>query len=317
MKNSRSLKGALARCLAVCASVALMAAAVSCGNNNTNEEVSGEDGLAAFFNGNVQAVDSIKASLDEGQSLFADENNLYVVDQYGVVQRVNPQLNKVYLVFTAHFSTDDNGRFENFDGIVPVLDVLKEKGVKGSFFPTGNCFREEKYQEPIKRIIEEGHYLSAHSNHHLLLCAYENRDSTLVSADSIATDIAGMEAELNKFGLGKSQYCWMIPPYEYYNQETADALRNLGYSLVNPTRGIETGMDWMGKNHPEYMSAEEQIASIWAYEQEKTLNGCVVLVHAMVYPDREDADRIFTHLGEIIDRMRELGYEFGTFSELL
>ena len=255
--------------------------------------------------------------LAEDESLVVDGTNKFVVDQYGVVQKVNPDQKNVYLVFTAHFSTNDNGYFENFDGIEPVLDVLKDKGVSGSFFPTGNCFRAEKYKSSIKRIIDEGHYLSQHSNHHLLLCLEEDRDSTLVSADSLAVDLKGVEAELAQFGLAKEQYLWMIPPYEYYNQETADGLRGLGYKLVNPTHGIETSMDWMGKEHPQYMSAQEQLDGLWKYEAENTLNGCVILVHAMVYPDREDADRIFTHLGEIIDTLKAKGYGFKTFKELL
>ena len=225
-------------------------------------------------------------------------------DQYGVTQRINIDEKNVFLVFTAHYSEDDSGRFENFDGIVPVLDTLKAKGVKGSFFPTGNCFRQEKYQEPIRRIIDEGHYLSAHSNKHLLLCTEDDKRETLVSADSLAKDIAGMEAELEKFGLKKEQFKWMIPPYEFYNQETADNLRSLGYMLCNPTQGIETSLDWMGPDSGYYCSAAELIQNIWLFDKtdkEYGLNGCIILVHAMNYPDRADEDRVYTHLGEIID----------------
>ena len=78
-----------------------------------------------------------------------------VKDENGIVRRVNPAEKNVYLVFTAHYSENDNGYFENFDGIVPVLNTLKEKGVKGSFFPTGVCFAQPQYEEPIRRIIDE------------------------------------------------------------------------------------------------------------------------------------------------------------------
>lgn len=67
-------------------------------------------------------------------------------DKNGVVSRVNVNEKKVYLVFTAHYSSDDKGHFENFDGVVPVLNTLKAKGVKGSFFPTGECFRQPRYK---------------------------------------------------------------------------------------------------------------------------------------------------------------------------
>lgn len=242
-----------------------------------------------------------------------------VCDEYGVVQRVDTAQKVVYLVFTGHFSTNDDGYFENMDGLVPVLDTLADRGVKGSFFPTGNCFRVERYQAPIQRVIDEGHYLSAHSNHHLLLCDEADRSKTLVTQDSLATDIAGMEEELQKFGLTKEQFTWMIPPYEYYNQETADGLRSLGYKLCNPTEGIETSLDWMAPDADNYCSAAQLVQNIWDYEAscETGLNGCIILVHAMVYPGRTDEDRVFTHLGEIIDTLKDKGYSFGTFKELL
>lgn len=242
--------------------------------------------------------------------------DVLVCDEYGVVQRVNPEQKTVYLVFTGHFSENDNGEFENFDGIVPVLDTLADRGVKGSFFPTGNCFRQARYEEPIKRIISEGHYLSAHSDRHLLLCPYDQRDSTLVSADSLRTDIAGMEAELERFGLEKSDFDWMIPPYEWYNHETADGLHSLGYSLCNPTEGLVTGEDWMPYGADNYCSAARIVQNIWDFDDEYGLNGAIILVHAMVYPGREPEDRTYTHLGEIIDGLRERGYDFGTFAEV-
>lgn len=246
----------------------------------------------------------------------APKEDVLVCDEYGVVQRVNPDEKVVYLVFTGHFSEEDNGAFENFDGIEPVLDILKEKGVKGSFFPTGNCFRQEKYASSIRRIIDEGHYLSAHSNRHLLLCPYDNRDLTLVSPDSLKADIAGMEAELVRFGLEKSQFDYMIPPYEWYNHETADGLRELGFSLCNPTEGLVTGEDWMPADAENYQSAAQMVQNIWDFEKDEGLNGAIILVHAMVYPGREPEDRTYTHLGEIIDGLRERGYGFDNFANV-
>lgn len=238
-------------------------------------------------------------------------------DAYGVTTRINPQEKTVYLVFTGHFSTDDQGHFENFDGADDVVATLARHGVKGSFFPTGNCFRVDRYQKTLRDIIDQGHYLSAHSDRHLLLCSYGDRSENYVTADSLARDIAHMEAELNKLGLTKAQYQWMIPPYEHYNQFSADQLRALGYQLANPTPGLVTGMDWMGPEHPSYHSAERLLENIWNFEKEHTLNGAILLVHAMDYPDRTDEDRLYTHLDEIIERLKSLGYDFKTFHDVL
>ena len=241
----------------------------------------------------------------------------FITDDCGVVQRFHPDEKTVYLVFTGHFSTNDNGYFEKFDGIEPCLDTLAKFGIKGSFFPTGNCFREPKYENSIKRIINEGHYLSAHSSRHLLLCTEDENKTTLVSQDSLAKDFAEMEQELNRFGLTKEQYNWLIPPYENYNKETADGMRALGYKLLNPTDGIVTGMDWMAPGHPEYMSAAQQVQNIFDFEKEHNLNGTIILVHAMVYPGREDSDRVFTHLGGIIRRLQDLGYNFKCVKDIM
>ena len=241
----------------------------------------------------------------------------YVTDSYGVVEKINPKLNEVYLVFTAHYSHADSGRFENFDGLVPVLNTLKEKGVKGSFFPTGVCFDVEKYQEPIKRLIGEGHYLSSHSYAHLLLCDENDRNISLVSEDSLRADFAIMESKLESYGLTKEQYCWLIPPYEVYDQKAVDVMKDMGYRLINPTSGFLTGMDWTSLGADNYHSTEMILENLWKYEQENTFNGVVLLIHAMNYPDRTDADRPYNHLGSIIDKLKEKGYTFKTMFDVI
>ena len=240
-----------------------------------------------------------------------------VNDRYGVTNRINPYEKTVYLVYTGHFSINDDGYFENFDGADDVLVTMAKHGIKGSFFPTGNCFRVERYQKVIRDIIDQGHYLSGHSDRHLLLCSYDDRNHSLVTHDSLSTDISAMEKELEKFGLTKKEYSWLIPPYEYYNQFSADALRKLGYKLANPTPGLVTSMDWMGPEHPQYHSAEQLINNIWIFEKEHTLNGVILLIHAMDYPDRTDDDRPYRHLGEIIQRLKNMGYGFKTFKDVI
>lgn len=242
---------------------------------------------------------------------------VFKTDRYGVVEKIDTQQKFVYLVFTAHYSEADSGRFENFDGVVPVLNTLKEKGVKGSFFPTGVCFTVDRYREPLHRIIDEGHYLSAHSYGHLLLCDYDDPEKSLVTADSLRADFAKMEFQLMRLGLKKEQFRWIIPPYEHYNQFTADAMRALGYSIVNPTRGLLTGMDWTSPGSSNYVSTDEIIDNLWEYERKNTLNGVVLLIHAMNYPDRTDDDRPYNRLGEIIDTLRSRGYGFRTMTDVI
>ncbi|MCR8644298.1 polysaccharide deacetylase [Paenibacillus sp. N1-5-1-14] len=46
------------------------------------------------------------------------------------------------------------------------LDVLKQHGVKATFFMTGNNLSTVGYQPNVKRAIDEGHYVGAHSMTH-------------------------------------------------------------------------------------------------------------------------------------------------------
>jgi len=240
-----------------------------------------------------------------------------VKDRYGVVNKINPNEKSVYLIFTGHVSQDDGGYFENFDGAEFVVKTMAEYGVKGSFFPTGVTFREEKYRQVFRDIIDHGHYLSGHSFIHILLCSYEDRNVNLASLDSIIRDNDLMEAELQKLGLTKEQYVWMVPPYEYYNDFSADAYRSLGYKLATYTPGIRTSADWMGPDHRSYRSAEQLINQLWEFEATHTLNGAIILIHAMDYPVRTIEDRPYRHLGKIITRLKELGYGFKTFWDVI
>lgn len=239
---------------------------------------------------------------------------VFVVDDNGIVRRVNPDEKNVYLVFTAHYSENDSGYFENFDGIVPVLNTLRDKGVKGSFFPTGVCFVQPQYQDAIRRIIDEGHYLSAHSYAHLVLC---EEGKTLVSADSLAKDFALMEAQLERFGLEKKQYYWMIPPYESCNAESRENMEALGYKLLNPSEGPIFDLDWTTPDMAGYRTIDQMLDCLWKLEEDEGLNGLILLIHAMNYPEKQDFERPYNHLGEIIDTLKARGYGFRTFNDVI
>ena len=249
-----------------------------------------------------------------GRQAGKSSDLVLVKDDNGIVRRVNPDEKNVYLVFTAHYSENDNGYFENFDGVVPVLNTLKEKGVNGSFFPTGVCFVQPRYQEAIQRIVDEGHYLSSHSYAHLVLC--EN-GRTLVSRDSLAKDFALMEAQLERFGLTKDQYCWMIPPYESCNAESRENMEALGYKLLNPSEGPVFDLDWTTPDMAAYTTIDQMLERLWEIEESEGLNGIILLIHVMNYPEKQDYERPYNHLGEIIDTLKARGYGFKTFKDVI
>ena len=237
-----------------------------------------------------------------------------VTDTCGVITRITPSEKVIYLVFTGHYSVADSGRFENFDGIDLVLETLKRKGVKGSFFPTAITLDQPKYEASVRRIIADGHYLSAHSYAHLRLV--DDNKNTLVTSRQVEDDLLLQERTLARFGLEKEQFSTMIPPYEWYNTETASFYTRCGYTLIAPTLGLLTGEDWTYPGTKRYISARDIIDHLLHYERKHSLNGYIVLIHAMDYPHRTPDDRPYRYLGSIIDFLRARGYTFSKITPL-
>src|SRR5690348_4220582 len=65
------------------------------------------------------------------------------------------------------------------DGGDFIASTLKQKNIKGSFFLTGNFYRN--FKPLVQHLQDDGHYLGSHSDKHLLYCDWEKRDSLLVT----------------------------------------------------------------------------------------------------------------------------------------
>jgi peptidoglycan/xylan/chitin deacetylase (PgdA/CDA1 family) len=83
------------------------------------------------------------------------------------------------------------------DGGTHIRQVLAQQQIKASFFFTGNFYRNSGFKTLSVGLLTDGHYLGAHSDAHLLYCAWENRDSLLVNQEQFTGDWAanyrGME----------------------------------------------------------------------------------------------------------------------------
>ena len=76
-------------------------------------------------------------------------------------------------------------------------------------------------------------------------------------------------------------------------------------------------MDWSTPGDKNYVSAHDIMQQLWDYEAKHGMNGVILLVHAMNYPGRTQADRVYDHLGEIIDGLRARGYTFKTMNDVI
>ena len=94
---------------------------------------------------------------------------------------------KVYLTF-------DDGPGRNTEKI---LDILKEKGVKATFFVTGKT--DDFSKEMYKRIVEEGHTLGMHSYSHVYDEIYSSETAFERDLDKIYDYLYEVTREHSKY----------------------------------------------------------------------------------------------------------------------
>ena len=66
-----------------------------------------------------------------------------------------------------------------------------------------------------------------------------------------------------------------------------------------------------------YKTIDQMLARLWEIEEAEGLNGIILLIHAMNYPEKQDVERPYNHLGEIIDTLKARGYGFRTFNDVI
>lgn len=102
---------------------------------------------------------------------------------------------KVYLTF-------DDGPSENTSKI---LDILKERGIKATFFVIGQ--EDDDSKELYRRIVAEGHTLGMHSYSHKYDAIYKSRDSfaeDMLHLQSYLKEVTGIAPTLIRFPGGSS-----------------------------------------------------------------------------------------------------------------
>lgn len=111
----------------------------------------------------------------------------------GIAQGINTYFNPrtMYLTF-------DDG--PSADNTTAVLDILKERNIKATFFVVGENVR--KHPDVARRIVEEGHTIGIHCNNHDYKQLYKSVDSYLEDfqkAYDAVYEVTGVEAKLFRF----------------------------------------------------------------------------------------------------------------------
>ena len=227
---------------------------------------------------------------------------------YGAIVRGDTSFKKLALVFTGD---------EYADGGIHIARVLNEQGVKGSFFFTGNFYRNPEFEPLIQALFEDGHYLGAHSDQHLLYCDWIKRDSLLVTQKQFSDDLQDNYKAMGSFGIKKEDALFFLPPYEWYNDAIANWTLAMGLQLINITYGTLSHADYTVPGSSGYRSSEEIFSSILEFETRGTsgLNGFVLLSHVGTAPER--TNKFYLYLEILIEELGKRGYRFKRIDELL
>lgn len=174
-----------------------------------------------------------------------DERSLLSTTEYqekvakGIAEGIdlyfNPRI--MYLTF------DDGPSAECTD---KVLDVLKEKNVKATFFLIGEYV--EKYPEVARRIVAEGHAIGIHCYRHDYGILYAGRESYLEDfqkAYDIIYQVTGVETKLFRFPGGS------INAYnENVRDDIIEEMTSRGFVYFDWNAGLE---DAAGKYEPQQL----------------------------------------------------------------
>ncbi|MBP7933226.1 MAG: polysaccharide deacetylase family protein [Phycisphaerae bacterium] len=228
--------------------------------------------------------------------------------EHGGIVRGPTDRKRLALVFTGG---------QHGEGAEAILDALKHRGRKASFFVTGDFIRIEAHRPILRRMVAEGHYLGPHSDSHPLYCAWENRGKTLVTEAFFRADLDKNLEDLARYGPGRGQMRFFIPPYEWYNSDISTWATAMGIVLFNFTPGTRSNADYVPDRDPRFVSSRKLYESILAYEAGHAdgLNGFLLLLHLGAGPGR--TDKMHGYVAPLLDELAKRGYELVRVDELL
>jgi len=170
-----------------------------------------------------------------------------------------------------------------------VLDVLKQKGVKATFFIQGS--HAQQYPDLVRRIKAEGHVIGNHSWDHANFpdLTQANQKQEIDSTNATLKAITGTTPRLMRFPFGNSS------PYSMNYLKTI---------------GMSGGIQWHWEVGEPGDYECPGAAGVQKYVLDEAAPGAIILLHdgndVLSCPASQ-----WTYLAKTIDALRAEGYEFG------
>ena len=174
-----------------------------------------------------------------------------------------------------------------------VLDVLRDRGVKATFFVLGRHVRA--HPDIARRIVEEGHELASHGDDHSLL--------TFAGPEGIAHQFRALdEAVISATGAAPAPL--FRAPHGFRSPFLVPVARSLGYRVVGWTAGV-------------WDTTKPGVDRIVSRSVSRLHPGAILLLHdADGSGAGDDRSQTVQALPQIIDAGRNDDLEFVTISEL-
>ncbi len=165
-----------------------------------------------------------------------------------------------------------------------LLDGLKERGIKATFFLIGANTEQEESKKIVKRMYEEGHLIGNHTYSHVQM--------THLSEEAAVREIEKTDQVIS--AITGEHVAYMRPPFGAWQRELEVRME------VLPVLWSVDPLDWTTEN-------VDEIVSKVVTEVEE---GDIILLHDCYASSVEAALRI-------VDILQKEGYEFVTVDRLL
>lgn len=169
-----------------------------------------------------------------------------------------------------------------------ILDVLRNAGIKASFFLTGE--NADAHPEIAKKIYDDGHDVGIH--------AYDHVKLIFLPSDEMREQLKRSEIAIAN-AIGETPKLFR-PPYGYRDPRLLRISKEMGFYTVI---WDVTAFDW------KKPGVEKIVSNV----MKQTHNGSVILLH----DGRGDRSQTVEALKIIIEKLTEMNYNFIAVSELI
>ena len=216
---------------------------------------------------------------DKGKAPVGNKSQEFL-NQYNAFYIGQETEKKVYLTFDAGYEA---GYTED------ILETLKKQNVKACFFVVGTYIRDNK--EIVKKMVEDGHIVGNHTQSHPNM-------SKMSTIEDFKSEIEPVEQKFEEL-TGKQMQKYYRPPQGIFSEKNLEMANSLGYKTIFWSIAY---VDWYKDNQPTKDKAFSTIIP-------RLHNGAIILLHSTSKTNKEILD-------ELITKIKDLGYTFGSLDEL-